>query len=114
MGNPKTVGRANPLSDVRVSVAEPRVFASSLACHQPAVLPDFNERRFRVIAGESPVETRVSLYLCRDPWEALRLVLPRRSLVVIGGRRPWWPTRDETLAGKLRCAGHEVIFTETE
>jgi hypothetical protein len=54
------------------------------------------------------------MYLCRDSSETLLAVLKPRSLVVIGGRRRWWPTREERLAKKLRGAGHEVIFAELE
>ena len=39
----------------------------------PPVLLDFSERRFRVLAEESPVDTTVQLYLCRDKWDALTL-----------------------------------------
>ena len=42
--------------------------------------------------ADSPVETIVRLYLCRDRFETLQAVLRPRSLVVIGGRRRWWPT----------------------
>ena len=54
------------------------------------------------------------IYLCRDRVETLTAVLSPHSLVVIGGRKRWWPTAEKRLARKLRRAGHEVIFTETE
>jgi alkylated DNA repair dioxygenase AlkB len=66
------------------------------------------------LAAESPVETTVRICLCRDRWEALEVLLEPRSLVVLGGRKRWWPTRESRLAQKLRRAGHEVILTETE
>jgi hypothetical protein len=67
-----------------------------------------------VIANESPVETNVQIYLCRDPFEALEGALSPGSLVVLGGRKRWWPTREKRLAKKLHRAGHEVFFKETE
>jgi hypothetical protein len=36
------------------------------------------------------------------------------SIVVLGGRKRWWPTREKKLARQLRRAGHEVVFKETE
>jgi hypothetical protein len=81
----------------------------------PPVSLDWNERRFRVIANESSVETLVHLCACRDRRETLLAMLQAHSLVVIGGRRRWWwPTREKALARTLRRAGHEVIFTGTE
>ena len=80
----------------------------------PPVLIEFNERRFRIIASESPVETTVHIYLCRDPLETLPGVLQPHSVVVLGGRRSWWPTAEQRLARKLRRVGHEVILTESE
>ena len=50
----------------------------------------------------------------RDPAETLAAVLKPDSVVVLGGRKRWWPTTEERLARKLRRIGHEVIFTETE
>jgi hypothetical protein len=44
----------------------------------------------------------------------LAWVLGPHSLVVVGGRRRWLPTREKSLARNLRSAGHEVIFTDTD
>jgi hypothetical protein len=75
---------------------------------------EFNENRFRVMASESLVETSVQVYLCRDRLEALTSVLKPGSIVVLGGKKRWWRTKDERLARKLRRAGYEVLFKETE
>jgi hypothetical protein len=78
------------------------------------VLLEFQEKRFREIASNSPVDIRVQLYLCRDALETLRRALKPHSLVLLGGRKRFWPTRERSLVRKLRQAGHEVIFDETE
>jgi len=96
----------------RITLIVPQVVPYPLPLNRPPVPPDFTERQFRVIAGASPVETRVRVYLCRDRMEALRTVLKPHSLVVVGGNRSWWPTREKRLARQLRQAGHEVVFAE--
>ena len=67
-----------------------------------------------MIASDSRVETRVSIYLCRDLLEILQSVLKPHSLVVVGSRKRWWPTREKRLARKLRALGHQVVVTERE
>ena len=98
----------------RITLLVPQVVPYPLPLESPPVLVEFNERRFRVIASESSVETKVQIYLCRDQLEALTLVLNPSSLVVLGGPKRWWPTSERRLARKLRSAGHEVILKETE
>jgi len=98
-----------------ITLVVPQIVPYPLPLTSPPVLLDWNERRFRVIANQSSVETRVHLYLCRNHWETVMSVLKPKSLVVVGGRkRWWWPTSEERLAKTLRNAGHEVIFTGTE
>jgi hypothetical protein len=109
----KAAALANRLS-ARITLMVPQIVPYPLPLTSPPVLLDFSERRFRVIAAESPVETSVRLYLCRDRWETLNVVLKPRSVVVLGGRKTWWPTQEKTLARRLRRAGHEVIFAEME
>ncbi|HEY1338665.1 MAG TPA: hypothetical protein VGF59_14210 [Bryobacteraceae bacterium] len=98
----------------RITLLVPQVVPYPLPLESPPVLLDFTERRFRLIADQSPVETTVRIYLCRDGWEMVSAELSAHSLVVVGGRRRWWPTRAERLVRKLSRAGHEVIFAETE
>jgi len=98
----------------RIYLVVPHVVPYPLALNNPPVKRPFNERRFRVIAGQSRVETTVAVYLCRDRMETLEAVLHPHSLIVVGGRKSWWPTSEKRLAAGLRRAGHEVIFSEME
>jgi hypothetical protein len=98
----------------RIMLVAPQVVPYPLPLTSPPVLLDWNERRLRVIANQSAVETIVRIYLCRDRWQALEHVLGPHSVVVVGGRKRWWPTREGRLARRLRRAGHEVILTKTE
>ena len=104
---------ANSLS-ARITLVVPQVVPFPLPLETPPVLVEFNENRFRVMASESPVQTSVQIFLCRDRVETLAAVLKPGSIVVVGGRKRWWPTKDETLTRQLRRAGHEVVFKETE
>jgi hypothetical protein len=98
----------------RIMLVAPQVVPYPLPLTSPPVLLDWNERRLRVIANQSAVETIVRIYLCRDRWQALEQVLRPHSVVVVGGRKRWWPTCESRLARRLRHAGHEVIFAKTE
>ena len=98
----------------QITLLVPQVVPYPLPLESPPVLFDFSEKRFHVIASQSPVETKVCIYLCRDQMETLMSALRPGSIVVIGGPKRWWPTREARLAHKLRKAGHEVLFKETE
>ena len=104
---------ARPLN-ARISLLVPQVVPYPAPLESPPVLLDFSEQWFRDIAAQSPVPTAVHIYLCRDAAGTLQSLLAPRSLVVIGGRKRWWPTREKTMARKLRQSGHEVIFIEKE
>jgi len=97
-----------------ISLVVPQVVPYPVPLSNSPISVGFNERRFRVIAGQSRVETRVAVYLCRDRMETLKAVLKPHSLVVVGGRKSWWSTSEKRLAAGLRRAGHEVIFSEME
>ena len=55
-------------------------------------------------------EASAHLYMCRDREIALLRVLKRNALVVIGGKKRWWPTAASRLAKVLRSKGHPVVF----
>jgi len=98
----------------RITLVVPEVVPFHLPLNEPPVVHDWNEKRFRVLAAESPVETTVRFYLCRDRDETLAAVLKPHSVVVIGGKKRWWPTAENRMANRLRKLGHEVVLTETE
>jgi hypothetical protein len=97
-----------------ITIMVPEIVPYHLPLNKPPVVHDWNEKRFRVMAAESPVETSVRFYLCRDRDEMLARQLKPHSLVVLGGKKHWWPTRESRLAKRLRTLGHEVILAETE
>ena len=109
----KAAELANRLG-AHITLLVPQVVPYPLPLESPPVLLDWNERRFQVIAEQSPVETTVHLYLCRDREATLLKTLCAHSLVVLGGPNRWWPTSEKRLARKLREAGHQVIYAETE
>ena len=103
----------------QISLLVPQIVPYPLPLDGSPVSREFNQRRFRVIAGRSRVEAAVVLYLCRDRMETLKAVLKPRSLVVVGAHKThwptsWWPTSEKRLVAGLRRAGHEVIFWEME
>jgi hypothetical protein len=98
----------------RITIVVPEVVPYHLPLNKPPVLHDWNEKRFRVLAAESSVETSVRFYLCRDEDEMLAKKLKPHSLLVLGAKKCWWPTRESRLAKRLRSLGHEVILAETE
>ena len=100
--------------NAQITLVMPQTVPYPLPLTSPPVLLDFRERRLRDLASESPVAVVIRIYLCRDRDEALDMVLKPCSLVVLGGRKRWWPTAEKALARRLRRKGHEVILTETE
>jgi hypothetical protein len=114
LGALKEAGQLAENLGARITLIVPQVVPYPLPLTSPPVLVDFNERRLRVIASHCRVETRVSIYLCRETLETLKSVLKPGSLVVVGTRKRWWPTPEKRLAAKLRHAGFEVVVTERE
>jgi len=96
----------------RITMLAPQIVPYPLPLTSPPVRVDFNERRLRVIASNCRVETRVSIYLCRDPLETLQAVLKPHSLVIVGSRKSWWPSAEKRLARKLRHLGNQVVVIE--
>jgi hypothetical protein len=97
----------------RITLIVPQTVPFPLPLVSPPVERAFKERAFRVLADEGPVDTSVHIYLCRDRLEMLRNVLQPHSLIVIGGKDCWWPTREKRLADQLRRMGHHVVLVQS-
>jgi hypothetical protein len=114
LGALKKAGALATRLSARITVLVPQIVPYPLPLTSPPVLLDFSEQRLLAMASKCPVDMTICIYLCRDRLETLAAALTPGTLVVIGYRRRWWPTKEEGLARKLRLLGHEVIVAETE
>lgn len=88
-----------------------------LPLDQPPISVCFLEQLLRDLVGQPEqdgFERTIHLYVCRDRSETLLQVLKPNSLVVIGGRKHWWPTAASRMAGALRAQGHRVVFVDVK
>ena len=111
---PKSLDIAGELArglGARVTVHVAQVIPYPLALKSPQVPVLFAEQQLLAMAGEQPVDTSIRIYLCRDLTETIRQALKPDSVVIIEGRKRWWPTREHRLAATLRRDGHHVILS---
>jgi hypothetical protein len=98
--------------EARLQVLMPYEVPYTLPLTEPAVPAGFLEEQLRTLAHQAPMEIAAHVYLCRDKRRTLRLILRPYSLVVVGGRKRWFPTPEQRLAQALKRDGHHVIFAE--
>jgi len=97
----------------RLTLLVAEIVPYPLALDSPPVSVAFTERQLSQLAGRQEVETSVKLFLCRDWNQTVRRALLPNSIVIIGGPKRWWPTREQGLALLLRRDGHQVIMLDT-
>lgn len=99
--------------NTRVRLVVPQAIPYVYPLNQAPIATGFTERFLADLVGKAAngsTETAIEIYLCRDRLRTMREVLKPNSLIVIGGRKRIWPTKESRLAKKLRSNGHEVIF----
>jgi hypothetical protein len=79
---------------------------------KPPVPVEFLEGQIRELAAKINLDVAAQVYLCRDKKRALDILMKPHSLVVVGGKKRWWPTAAQSLAQSLEARGHQVIFTD--
>jgi hypothetical protein len=89
----------------------PQVVPYPLPIDDPPVPVQFAEQQLLDMLPDPSVEASIDVRLCRDLTVALASALRPVSLVVVGGRKRWWPTRESRLARRLARLGHQVVFT---
>jgi hypothetical protein len=98
---------------VRAAIAVPY----TLPLDKPPVSVAFIENLLCRLVRRAHLDTfdpSVHLYECRDQTETYLQVLKPNSLVVICGRKHWWPTAESRMAKALRSKGHRVVFVGFE
>ncbi len=79
-----------------------------------AVSKEFLEQRIRALEWESPADISVRIYFCRHSFSSLCRLLEPHSLIVLGGKKRWWPSDEQRIARRLNHDGHEVIFANVD
>lgn len=103
--------------DVTLGLILTEVVPFRLPLDQPRVSVDFLKRRQEALVAQAGLENReisVQICICRDTRETLGRLLPEPSLIVLGGRRRWWPTREQRLETFLARLGHQVVFIDSD
>lgn len=99
--------------EARINVIAAQVVPLAFPINSPPVSLSFILRRLQDLAcqdAQGDLETAVQLYLCRDKQRTLLKVLRPGALVVIGGKKTWWPSRAARMAKMLEQHGYRVIF----
>jgi hypothetical protein len=98
--------------ETRFVLLAAQVVPYPLPIDDPPVSTEFTERVLSQLVSEQETEVSVKLYLCRDRKETIRSALGPDSLVVLGTRSRWWPSREWMLARLLRRDGHKVVYAD--
>ena len=112
----ETVSALKMAGDLAFGLAPVRLMAIQqvpypLPLDAPPVSVEFLEKSFSNMTSEAGVEASIDIRLCRNPRDVVERDLGPHCVVVIGGRRRWWPTAATRLARRLERLGHQVVFT---
>jgi hypothetical protein len=103
------IGRAMA---VPLTVTHLRAVPYPLTLETPTGLSPAETDAFVERVRAEGIDVRVRVYLCRDADDMLPKAFKEHSVIVIGGRRSWWPTWYERMRRRLEAAGHFVVFVD--
>lgn len=67
-------------------------------------------RSISTLADGQPIPTRIEICFGRDVLESLLQSLSPNSLVLVGTRTRWWPTKEQRWVKQLARHGHQLIL----
>jgi len=83
-----------------------------LAVDRPTGISPVETQAFQERLHAEQLDVACRVYLCRDDRRAIAAALNTPALVIVGGRRRWWPTKAQSCQRALEAAGHYVVFVE--
>jgi hypothetical protein len=97
---------------VPLTVIHFRTIPFPLFVDAAASLSSIDHDAFKERLQAQGVDARVRVYLCRNRDSVIPMAFRGHSLIVLGGRRRWWPTAAERWRRRLEAAGHFVLFVD--
>jgi len=113
-----TIGAARIASELANAMRVPlrvvhfRTVPRQVPVDQPDGLSPIETTAFFERLRAEGIAARVRVYLCRDEARTIPFAFRPNSIVVIGGRRSWWPTQAERWRHALEAAGHFVMLVD--
>lgn len=98
--------------DVPVELIHFRAISCALSTDEPCGMSPVETEAFLARIRVEGLDVRVRVCLCRDERRAAQVAFKGHSLIVIGGRRSWWPTSSQRVRRMLERAGHFVVFVD--
>ena len=98
---------------VPVTVVHLRAVPFALPVDQPTGISPVETEAFMARLQAEGANARVRVHLCRDTRRAIPFAFRPHSLIMMGGRHGWWPTRSERSRRALEAAGHFVVLVDT-
>jgi hypothetical protein len=98
--------------DAQTLLMVPLVVPRQFSISSPPVSIAFAQQRAYAMAMDCRKENdiHVQVYLCANRRECMLKVLKPNSLIIIGGKKRWWPLPEQKLAKALRANGHNLMF----
>ena len=93
-----------------IRILVPQIVPYPLPLKSPQIDLGFTNRHLQTLFHEEAIDTRVEIFLCRDLADCLAQGIPERSVVLMGGRKRWWPTREMKLVRALVKRGHDALL----
>jgi hypothetical protein len=97
---------------VPLSVTDVRTVPYPLSVDAPSESSPVETETFKRRLEMADVDARVRVFWCRNRKTVVPMAFRGHSLIVIGGRRRWWPTKAERCRRQLEAAGHFVLFVD--
>ena len=98
--------------NVPLRVVHFRTVPRQLEVDRPNGLSPIESEAFTTRLLEEGISARARVYLCRDEAKTVPYAFKPHSIVVIGGRHSWLPTRIERWRHALEDAGHFVLLVD--
>jgi len=97
---------------VPLTVVHCRAVPYPLSVDSPAGVSPVESDAFSRLLQSEGIEARIRVFLCRNRGKVVPNAFRGHSLIVLGGRRRWWPTASERWRRRLEAAGHFVLFAD--
>lgn len=113
-----TLGAARVASELANAMRVPlrvvhfRTVPRQVPVDEPDGLSPIETSSFVARLHEEGITARMRVYLCRDEATTIPFAFRPNSIVVVGGRRSWWPTQAERWRHALEAAGHFVMLVD--